>query len=68
MYPGVSMILTRTPFQSAKPTAEVIVIFRAISSGSCMNTEFPASTLPGESTAPAAYRMASASEVLPAAP
>src|SRR3990172_2497083 len=68
IYPGVSMTWIRTPFQSRNPRAELMVIFLAISSGSCMKTEVPVSTLPIRSTAPAAKSMASARDVFPAAP
>ena len=64
--PGVSIRLTAMPPTVNETTAERIVMPRRRSSASESVCVFPASTLPGSSMTPAAWRSRSVSEVLPA--
>src|SRR5581483_8727193 len=64
--PGVSMTANAVSFQSKCATAELIEIFRCISSGSKSETVFPAGTDPIVGITPAPYSIASSSDVLPA--
>src|SRR5712691_6413175 len=66
-YPGVSIRMTRCPFQSQKATAVPSEILRLISSGSKSVVVVP-STLPSRLTAPAANSMDSTRDVLPTPP
>jgi hypothetical protein len=63
--PGVSSRLMRTPFQSQWATEVVMLMERRCSSGSKSRMEVPWSVEPSRAVAPATWRSASHSVVLP---